>query len=490
MPYIPPEVVEKAREMDLLTYLKNYEPQELVHFGGNTYCTREHDSLKISNGKWCWFSRGIGGYSALDYLIKVKEMPFTQAVETIMGNVAVLPPTYSPAPSKPKEKVLLLPKANRCAAHAVEYLHGRGIDYELIDFCISTGRLYESYPHYNAVFVGQDLDGKPRYANLRGIGTDFIGDANGSDKRYSFGISAEAQSDTLNLFESAVDLLSYGTMQKLDGKDWRRENLLSLAGVYKPKAKIEESSLPAALVQYLADYPHIRKAVLRLDNDYTGRIAADTIKTLLSQRYAVKVAIQPPRRARITTIVYVCGSDFPLPSEKKGAKNDEMGDLMNTGMRIRRFRISCGLTQKALGVAVGFPQENADIRIAQYESGTRTPKHELLCRMAQALDITPSALAVPRIRNAEELSSLLSALEDEYGTTFLNEERKQTMKTYAVTITETLQKTVEIEANSKAEAEAMVEARWNDSEYILDADSFVGVDFSARSNERSRDYER
>ena len=163
MPYIPPEVVEKAREMDLLTYLKSYEPQELVHFGGNTYCTREHDSLKISNGKWCWFSRGIGGYSALDYLIKVKEMPFTQAVETIMGNVAVSPPTYTPVPSKPKEKVLLLPKANRCATHAVEYLHRRGIDYDLIDFCIGTGRLYESYPYHNVVFVGQDRDGKPRY---------------------------------------------------------------------------------------------------------------------------------------------------------------------------------------------------------------------------------------------------------------------------------------------------------------------------------------
>lgn len=71
MPYIPPEVVEKAREMDLLTYLKNYEPHELVHFGGSTYCTREHDSLKISNGKWCWFSRGIGGKTALDYLINL-----------------------------------------------------------------------------------------------------------------------------------------------------------------------------------------------------------------------------------------------------------------------------------------------------------------------------------------------------------------------------------------------------------------------------------
>ncbi len=32
MPYIPPEAVEKAREMDLLAYLKSYEPQELVHF--------------------------------------------------------------------------------------------------------------------------------------------------------------------------------------------------------------------------------------------------------------------------------------------------------------------------------------------------------------------------------------------------------------------------------------------------------------------------
>ena len=56
MPYIPPEVVAKAKEMDLLTYLKNYEPGELVHFGGNTYCTRIHDSLKISNGKSASYS--------------------------------------------------------------------------------------------------------------------------------------------------------------------------------------------------------------------------------------------------------------------------------------------------------------------------------------------------------------------------------------------------------------------------------------------------
>lgn len=64
------------------------------------------------------------------------------------------------------------------------------------------------------------------------------------------------------------------------------------------------------------------------------------------------------------------------------------------------------------------------------------------------------------------------------------------MKTYEVTITEMLQKTVTVEADSREEAERMVEQRWNDSEYILDADSFVGVDFSARAKERSREYER
>ena len=52
MPYIPPEVVAKAKEMDLLTYLKNYEPSELVHFGGSTYCTRTR-SEERRVGKEC-----------------------------------------------------------------------------------------------------------------------------------------------------------------------------------------------------------------------------------------------------------------------------------------------------------------------------------------------------------------------------------------------------------------------------------------------------
>ena len=54
------------------------------------------------------------------------------------------------------------------------------------------------------------------------------------------------------------------------------------------------------------------------------------------------------------------------------------------------------------------------------------------------------------------------------------------MKTYDVTITETLQMTVPIEAESLAEAEELAERNWNHSQYILDADHFIGAEFEAK----------
>lgn len=292
MSYVSKEQIEKARQMDLLTYLRLYEPDELVHFAGDTYCTREHDSLKISNGKWYWHSRGFGGYTALDYLIKVKGIPFVQAVEWLAGQ-AYVPTVSAASPQQKKAKSLLLPKASRSTDNAVSYLKGRGIDSEIIDFCIRTGRLYESYPHHNVVFVGMDHTGKPRYANLRGIGVDFKGEASGSDKRFSFCIPAPG-SQTVHLFESAIDLLSYATLQKMAGNDWRREHLLSLAGVYRPGKELKESSLPLALKQFLHDHGPVSKIVLRLDNDCAGRDAMNALYTMLSAEYEV-IARLPAR---------------------------------------------------------------------------------------------------------------------------------------------------------------------------------------------------
>lgn len=289
MAFIPPETIEKARQVDLLTYLKTCEPNELVHISGNHYCIREHDSLKISNGKWYWFSRGFGGYNALDYLIKVKDVPFKEAVERITGQMAYQPRQSQPKPEKPK--VLLLPQASPSTSRVHAYLRSRGIDSDLIDFCIQTGRLYESTLHHNAVFIGLDRYNKPRYANLRSLGTDFIGDANGSDKRFSFSIPAPG-SDTVHLFESAIDLLSYATLVKMNGGNWNREHLVSLAGVYKPKEELQDSSMPLALKRYLSEYPNIHFITLRLDNDATGGRAAKALVSMLSDRY--EVSVQPP----------------------------------------------------------------------------------------------------------------------------------------------------------------------------------------------------
>ena len=93
------------------------------------------------------------------------------------------------------------------------------------------------------------------------------------------------------------------------------------------------------------------------------------------------------------------------------------------GERIRFFRNLRGMTQKHLGQAVGFPEKSADIRMAQYESGSRTPKTELTERLAGVLGVSPLALSVPDIDSASGLIHTLFTLEDRYGLTVETGER-------------------------------------------------------------------
>ena len=293
MPYIPPEVIEQARQIDLLSYLQTFEPNELVRISGNNYTTRTHDSLKISNGKWMWWSQRIGGYNALDYLIKVKEYSFVEAVETLMGKAAVMPTLTVRPKQKEVSKALLLPEKSATTDKITEYLFGRGIDYSIIEYCISKGYIFESLPYHNLVCVGFDENGKAKYAAYRAtINRRILGDCSGSDKHYSFRI-ADSKSDTVHLFECAIDLLSYATLMKLEGKDWRQFNLVSLAGVYSPKQKIEDSKVPVTLGRLLEKDKTIKRIVLHLDNDIAGRKATKALQTILSDKY--EVVDDPPQ---------------------------------------------------------------------------------------------------------------------------------------------------------------------------------------------------
>ncbi len=88
---------------------------------------------------------------------------------------------------------------------------------------------------------------------------------------------------------------------------------------------------------------------------------------------------------------------------------------MAIGERIRYLRNLRGMTQKWLGMVIGFDEKTADVRMAQYESGTRTPKGRLISDLANALDVSTRALTVPDIDTDIGLMHTLFALEDLYG---------------------------------------------------------------------------
>ena len=265
------EQIEQAKEWDLLSYLRRFEPHELKRCGPREYCTRTHDSLKISNGKWCWNSRGIGGRTALDYLIKVRGMDFTKAVETLSGSRAP-PPQERPAPPT-TQKPFKLPKASRFPSAVLSYLQGRGIHPELIGACIEAGTLYESRKYQNCVFVGRDPTGRARSASLRGTRDRFRLDVEGSDKRYSFSLlAADPACPRLAVAESPIDALSLATLVKLSGGNWRDSHYLSLGG-----------TAPRAMLQFLYDHPNVIQVSLCLDNDKAGIVGMERLEQTIQE---------------------------------------------------------------------------------------------------------------------------------------------------------------------------------------------------------------
>ena len=88
---------------------------------------------------------------------------------------------------------------------------------------------------------------------------------------------------------------------------------------------------------------------------------------------------------------------------------------MAIGERIKFIRTLRGMTQKGLGLAIGFSEQTADVRVAQYESGTRSPKEKYVDGIANALEVSPKALDVPDIDSDIGLAHTLFALEDLYG---------------------------------------------------------------------------
>lgn len=283
--FVSPDELRQARQCDLLTYLQAAQPQELVELRNGVYCLRSHDSLKISNGKWYWWSRGIGGRSALDYLIEVEGIPLVEAVQKVNAMEGIeksVPSIYVPS-----HKPFVLPERNSNNDRILQYLQMRGIDREVIEMCIAFDTLYEDVRH-NCCFIGFDETRSPRYAMLRSSDPNrsFLQEVAGSDKRYSFSLPP-SESTKLYITESAIDALSLYVL-----RDFAPDNYLSIAGANTPRGNM----LPLALEHYLSMHQQIESVCLCLDNDRAGIQAAKAIQARLPEQY--RTELLPPKEGK------------------------------------------------------------------------------------------------------------------------------------------------------------------------------------------------
>jgi len=82
------------------------------------------------------------------------------------------------------------------------------------------------------------------------------------------------------------------------------------------------------------------------------------------------------------------------------------------GDKIKKIRVKRNMTQKDLGLAIGFNDRTADVRMAQYESGTRVPKEAVIVKIAEELKVNADYLMAPAIDKAEEIMHALIYLDE------------------------------------------------------------------------------
>lgn len=275
--YVPKNLVNKAKKVDLLTYFMNFNPNELVKKGAGTYSLKTHDSVIISNGLWHRFSTNEAGKTAVDYLIKVEKMSLQDAVESVLNTEIIdyIPPTIE---ELKEERKIVIPNKSDNNKQVIEYLKNRGIDEEIIAECIARKILYQEKNTNNVVFLGYDEVGNIKYAGCRSTNNKrILRDAKGSSKEFSFRLLSNIKNNSLHIFESSIDLLSYATLLKIKGYNYKNYNLISLAGVYQPSKNIEQSKVPITIQNYLNKNKETQDIILHFDNDRAGRQATKAI---------------------------------------------------------------------------------------------------------------------------------------------------------------------------------------------------------------------
>lgn len=309
--WIPKETTDMAKRIGLLQYFRKTSPDSLRRMGSD-YCLKQHDSLKMSeNGKWNWFSKGIGGSNAIDYLVKVEGKSFQDAVIDVLD---ASPKEYeysSPVPAE-KEHTFIMPEKDEDFTIARNYLIERGIDEEIIDFFHGRGDLYQEKRYKSVCFIGRDSSGIPKLANVRGTSSNFKSTTTGSDRSYAFSYFY-SENKGIHLTEAPIDMLSYATIVKYMGYDFTHFNYMSLSGIYASKSNLKDTKLPVCLERFLSEHPGINNIYVHFDNDGAGINAAKALREILPDK---NVEIQHPPLGYKDINEFICKYDIYQHQEK------------------------------------------------------------------------------------------------------------------------------------------------------------------------------
>lgn len=268
---VTPEQLDRARNADIIEFLKSYMGFEFKQSGKYYQCV-QHNSLVVYPDRkgFVWNSQNISGGDTIDFLRKVEAKSFPEAIEAIIGEH--LTSKYVSAPKyKPESEQLVLPKKaegkyNRVFAYLSQT---RGISADVISDFMKSKQLYQDL-RGNCVFVGLDEKGTVKFASVRGTltGKQYRGDCKNSDKRYAFNQLGEDRS-RLYVFEAPIDLMSHCTMtdNAYGNGAYKKQTRLALCG-----------SSDVALEAYLARHKEVKTLNFRLDNDEAGKTAVKIYK--------------------------------------------------------------------------------------------------------------------------------------------------------------------------------------------------------------------
>ncbi|SHH09520.1 DUF3991 and TOPRIM domain-containing protein [Desulfosporosinus lacus] len=275
------EQIAQANQINILEYARQagYSVEKITP---KEYKIPGFGGLRIDGAgrKWNCFSANAGG-GPIQFVMYTEKKSWVEAVKQLLSlsqnQNNFLYRTSRDIEKETEEKgEFVLPEKNSTYKHVFAYLiNTRKIDKDIVISMVKQKKIYEN-THRSCVFVGYDQEGISRYASVRSTnttGSSYRGDVANSDKAFAFSI--KGLSNTIRVFESPIDALSYTAFLKQFGSE-NKDHMLALGCLGD-----------VSLEHYLKGHPEINRIIFCLDNDQWGHQALDRWVEKYKPNYAV-----------------------------------------------------------------------------------------------------------------------------------------------------------------------------------------------------------